>query len=249
MDFGGGRTFCFLRFYLYSLFKTTSGGSIFLLVKKDRGERHAKGLQSRPLESGFYTGVRRGDVLASYEFARVQFTRFRPARRRAGGVRFTRLRRKAKHHLFSAISLPKALLPPDSVVLRQLPRKHVGTSVIWAMQHAERMEAVRSHAMRDLIASNAPLRKRRHKVRPASSKTLPRGSNGGRSPLGLSFSPICLQTKKDGVPEGRRNSREAGKNAGSRVYFSSGSTTPFFSKAFIRSIQVPHFPQGFSPPS
>ena len=67
---------------------TTSGGSIFLLVKKDRGERHAKGLQSRPLESCFYTGVRRGDVRRPYEFARVQFTRFRPARRRAGGVRF-----------------------------------------------------------------------------------------------------------------------------------------------------------------
>ena len=28
----------------------------------------------------FYTGVRRGDVRASYEFARVQLTRFRPAR-------------------------------------------------------------------------------------------------------------------------------------------------------------------------
>ena len=32
-------------------------------------------------------------------------------------------------------------------------------------------------------------------------------------------------------------------------YFKSGSTTPFFSNALIRSIQVPHFPQGFSPPS
>ena len=28
----------------------------------------------------FYTGVRRGDVRASYVFARVQLTRFRPAR-------------------------------------------------------------------------------------------------------------------------------------------------------------------------
>ena len=70
----------------------------------------------------FYTGVRRGDVRRPYEFARVQLTRFRPARRRAGGVRFTRLRRKARHHLFSAISLPKALLPPDSIVLHELRR-------------------------------------------------------------------------------------------------------------------------------
>ena len=208
------------RFFVFTnliLFPTSghSVGPIFRCTTKDRGERRAKGLQSRPLESCFYTGAWRGDVLASYEFARVQFTRFRPARRRAGGVRFTRLRRKAKHHLFSAISLPKALLPPDSVVLRQLPRKHVGTSVIWAMQHAERMEAVRSHAMRDLIASNAPLRKRRHKVRPASSKTLPRGSNGGRSPLGLSFSPIFLQTKKDGAHgvTGSIEKNQAGKTA------------------------------------
>ena len=101
---------------------TTSGGPIFLCLKKDRGERQTKGLQSRPLESGFYTGVRRGDVRASYEFARVQLTRFRPVRRRAGGVRFTWLRRKARHHLFSAISLPKALLPPDSVVLLHVRR-------------------------------------------------------------------------------------------------------------------------------
>ena len=62
---------------------TTSGGSIFLLVKKDRGERHAKGLQSRPLESCFYTGVWRGDVRRSYEFAQMQFTRFRLVRWRA----------------------------------------------------------------------------------------------------------------------------------------------------------------------
>ena len=47
----------FSRFYRHSLFGTTSGGHIFLCVKKDMEERHAKGLQSRPLESGFYTGV------------------------------------------------------------------------------------------------------------------------------------------------------------------------------------------------
>ena len=56
----------------------TSGGHIFLCVKKDMEERHAKGLQSRPLDSGFYTGVRRGDVPTLYVFALVQLTRFRP---------------------------------------------------------------------------------------------------------------------------------------------------------------------------
>ena len=35
---------------------TTSGGHIFLCVKKDMEERHAKGLQSRPLDSGFLYG-------------------------------------------------------------------------------------------------------------------------------------------------------------------------------------------------
>ena len=66
---------------------------------------------------------------------------------------------------------------------------------------------------------------------------------------GAPFSSIFRRAAKDGVPEGRRNSREASKKVCSRVYFSSGSTTPFFSNALCRSIQVPHFPQGFSPPS
>ena len=111
-------------FFTYRSTKpTTSGGHIFLCVKKDMDERHAKGLQSRPLESGFFIRGLGGETyLVYYEFALVQLTRFRPARRRAGGVRFTRLRRKAKHHLFSAITLPKALLPPDSIVLLQLRR-------------------------------------------------------------------------------------------------------------------------------
>ena len=60
-----------------------SGGTIFLLVKKDSGERHAKGLQSRPLETCFDTGERRGDVLTSYEFALVQLTQLSRLRRSA----------------------------------------------------------------------------------------------------------------------------------------------------------------------
>ena len=58
----GGRGLFVLRFYGHSLFDRTSGGPIFRCTTKDRGERRAKGLQSRPLESGFYTGVWRGDV-------------------------------------------------------------------------------------------------------------------------------------------------------------------------------------------
>ena len=137
-----------------------------------------------------------------YEFAVMQLTRFRPVRRRAGGVRFTRLRRKAKHHLFSAISLPKALLPPDSIVLLQLRQKRwhlmnnlpdLKSEVRWfyecschfgqctpralptAMLEPRLRGAARrahgssaEHAMRDLIASNAPLRNGSHKARPVS---------------------------------------------------------------------------------
>ena len=42
-------------------------------------------------------------------------------------------------------------------------------------------------------------------------KTLLRGSNGGRSPLGLSFFHIFLQTKKDMATGGRWSSRAVGK--------------------------------------
>ena len=75
-----GRNLSVFRIYRHSLFGRPSGGHIFLCVKKDMEERHAKGLQSRPLESCFYTGAWRGDVRASYEFALVQLTRFRPVR-------------------------------------------------------------------------------------------------------------------------------------------------------------------------
>ena len=102
---------------------TPSGGDIFLCVKKDIEERHAKELRSRPLDSGFLYGGMMPDVRTWYVFALVHFTRFRLVRRRAGGVRFARLRRKAKHRLFATISLPQALLPPDSCLLLQVRQK------------------------------------------------------------------------------------------------------------------------------
>ena len=141
----------------------------------------------------------RGDVLASYVFAQMQLTRFRPVRRRAGGVRFARLRRKAKHHLFSAISLPKALLPPDSIVLHALRRKRwhlknnrrcVYSEARWwrkrfnlSRQCSTQRQGNKRSAAADLIASHAPLRGGTTKVRQASSKTLtPGDSRGSQSP-------------------------------------------------------------------
>ena len=151
---------------------TTSGGSIFLLVKKDRGERHAKGLQSRPLESGFYTGVWRGDVLASYEFAQMQLTRFRPVR----GVLRT--------------------ASTDSRVLLALRRKrwhlinyrpNLWSKVGWLRkfcnhygQRSTQRQGNKRSAAADLIASHAPLRGGTTKVRPVSSKTLTPGDSRGR---------------------------------------------------------------------
>ena len=43
-----------------STLPTVSDGHIFLCVKKDMEERHAKGLQSRPLDSGFLYGGSEG---------------------------------------------------------------------------------------------------------------------------------------------------------------------------------------------
>ena len=99
----GGTILFVLRFTDLSTNPTTSGGTprafasrhdIFLSVKKDIEERHAKGLRSRPLDSGFLYGGMRGDVLTPYEFALVHFTRFRLVRWRAVSFSFLRLRQK-----------------------------------------------------------------------------------------------------------------------------------------------------------
>ena len=185
-------------------------------------ERHAKGLQSRPLESCFYTGVRRGDVPTLYVFALVQLTRFRPVR----GV--------CKHTVST-----------DSVVLLQLRRirwhlennrPDLWSAVGWLRRNfylpwhphpkgtsygdAEASPSGRStqSAWKQCGARHARLNRVKCTVAKwfAQStsewpKTLLRGSNGGRSPLGLSFSPIFLQTKKDGATGGRWFSREVDK--------------------------------------
>jgi hypothetical protein len=58
---GGGGNFGFYVLTVLILHKTSgaSGGHIFLCLKKDMEERQTKGLQSRPLESGFDTGDKR----------------------------------------------------------------------------------------------------------------------------------------------------------------------------------------------
>ena len=119
-----GAVSCFLRFYR-PLYFSDGLRRPYLSLREERYGRKTRQRAPKP-PFGIWLFIRGfgGETCGLfYVCARVQFTRFRPVRRRAGGVRFTRLRRKAKHHLFSAISLPKALLPPDSVVLLRVRRK------------------------------------------------------------------------------------------------------------------------------
>ena len=66
--------------------------------------------------------------------------------------------------------------------------------------------------MRDLIASNAPLRDGTHKVRQNTVPHEPRGIKGGRNPLCTPFSSIFRRATKDGAPGGRKKSSAAGKH-------------------------------------
>ena len=160
-------------------------------MKKDRGERQTKGLQSRPLESGFNTGVRRGDVRASYEFAVMQLTRFRPVR----GVLRT--------------------ASTDSIVLLQLRRirniyritglicgRKLGGCISLAVseQCSTQRQGDKRSAAADVIASHAPLRDGSHKARQNPPKHYP-GDSRGRSPLAR-LSPLSFVVqRKMGPPE------------------------------------------------
>ena len=105
------------------------------------------------------------------------------------------------------------------------------------------------HAMRDLIASNAPLREGRHTARQNGPTHYPGDPTGAAAPL-VCLSPLSFFKQRKMVPpEGVGIAERPVKTQAVPFYFSSGSIVPFFSKAFCRSIQVPHFPQGFSPPS
>ena len=94
----------------------------------------------------------------------------------------------------------------DSCLLHQLLLKR------WHLMNAARRAHGSSaeHAMRDLIASHAPLRTRRHTARQYGPKHYPRGFKGPQ-PLGTPFSPIFRRATKDGATGGRWFSREVGK--------------------------------------
>ena len=66
--------------------------------------------------------------------------------------------------------------------------------------------------MRDLIASNAPLRGGSHKARQASSKTLPLGIQGAAAPW-HAFLPYLSSCNERWGPRRAYRKENAGKNA------------------------------------
>ena len=72
--------------------------------------------------------------------------------------------------------------------------------------------------MRDLIASNAPLREGSHTARQNGPKHYPRGFKGPQ-PLGTPFSPIFRRATKDGAVGDRRLPNAAGKNVQRKISF------------------------------
>ena len=90
------------------------------------------------------------------------------------------------------------------------------------------------HAMRDLIASHAPLRGGTHKARPVSTKTLTPGDSRGRSPLAR-LSPLSFVVQRKMEPSGDRwFSRAASKNVKRKI------PPPVDVGLAVRSVKPPH---------
>ena len=98
-----GRNDCvlfLLQFYVFYVFTDIlfsvrpPGAPSFVARRKIEEKGVPKGSKAALWILAFYTGVWRGDVLTSYEFAVMQFTRFRLVRWRAVSFSFLRLRQK-----------------------------------------------------------------------------------------------------------------------------------------------------------
>ena len=125
----------------------------------------------------------------------------------------------------SSVSTSAATFPMgEGLVRRYLNDTTIATVLEWLRkscclsehsQHAEHMEAVRAprallpvmlcisvraeHAMRDLIASNAPLRRGRHKARQNGPKHYPGDPMGPAGPLAC-LSPLSFFKQRKMVP-------------------------------------------------
>ena len=158
-----------LAFYVFTgraACPTPFGDHIFLCLKKDMEERQIKGL--RPLESPGVNGDLRGDVLASYEFARMQLTRLGPS-----------------------VACGKHTVSTDSVVLHRVRRKRwhskniqrdstfeagwLRKSPCFPPHRSTQRQGDKRSAAADLIASETLSRSGSHKARPVGVPINPRG--------------------------------------------------------------------------
>ena len=170
------------------LFSVGPPGAPSFVARRKIGEKGVpKGSKAALWNLAFHTGVRRGDVRASYEFALVQLTRFRPVR----GVLRT--------------------ASTDSVVLLQLRRirwnlennrRSANLAVGWlhkigclSGQRSTQRQGNKRSAAADLIASNAPLRDGSHKARQNGPKHYPRGFKGIAIPLAR-LSPLSFAVQR-----------------------------------------------------
>ena len=158
----------------------------------------------------FYTGVWRGDVRKSYEFALVQLTRFRPVRgvlRTAStdSIVLLQLRRIRNTYRITDVSQTRQSGGCVSSTHSTAPYPK-GTS----SGDAEASPSGRSTQRRgdkrsaeaDLIASHAPLRGGSHKARQNGPKHYPGDPMGAAAPL-VCLSPLSFfKQRKMGPPEG-----------------------------------------------
>ena len=168
-----------------------------------------------------------------YVFALVQLTRFRPARRRAGGVRFRGYAGKPGTTFFRQFHCRKHCFRRTRLYCSDCG-ENVGTERITNLICSRKLGGCESasifHGTRSTQrqGDKRQRRSRRNRVtrtvarRFAQStsewpKTLPRGSNGGRSLLGTPFSPIFRRATKDGVPEGPTEKRMPVKRKNARL--------------------------------
>ena len=152
----------------------------------------------------------RGDVPASYEFAVMQFTRFRPARgvlRTAStdSVVLLQLRRKGWHFKNNRRGVRSEVgWLRKSFVLAGHPHPKgtsYGDAEASPSGRSTQRQGDKRSAAADLIASHAPLRNGSHKARQNGPKHYP-GDSRGRSPLAR-LSPLSFVVqRKMGPPEG-----------------------------------------------
>ena len=160
------------NFTNFSPIPTTSGGHIFLCLKKDMEERQTKGLQSRPLESGFLYGGSEG--------RRADFSTCAPKcnlRDLGPSVACFALFPRTLLYCSNCGEFVGAERITNLICSRKLGGCE-GISIFHGTAARRAHGSSAEHAMRDLIASTAPLRNGSHKARQNGPKHYPGDSRG-----------------------------------------------------------------------